>query len=89
MDEVARLLHFSAAVRLGSPRFSRLCSDRALTRSGTSEVVVWQWPGNQQYDYFVAVTSLTSTDCANATQAFLAPSTSSASGEESIRSEQA
>jgi surface antigen len=47
--------------------------------SPTPELVVWQWPGNQQYLYVVATmsTSSASTDCVNATLAFPAPSTSS------------
>ena len=42
----------------------------------TPELVVWQWPGNPQYDYVVATTTpsgSTAADCANATLAFPVP----------------
>jgi spore germination protein YaaH len=50
--------------------------------STTPELVVWQWPGNQQYDYVVATTSSgsTSSDCASATLAFAVPPTASTAG---------
>jgi spore germination protein YaaH len=44
--------------------------------STTPELVVWQWPGNPQYDYVVATTTpsgSTAADCANATLAFPVP----------------
>ena len=57
-----------------------LGSSSAVTT--TPELVVWQWPGNQQYLYVVAATSpgSTSADCASATLAFPEPSATSASG---------
>jgi hypothetical protein len=42
----------------------------------TPELVVWQWPGNLQYDYVVATTTPSgpvAADCANATLAFPIP----------------
>jgi surface antigen len=52
--------------------------------STTPELVVWQWPDNQQYYYVVATmsSSSTSTDCANATLAFPVPPITSAAGSE-------
>jgi hypothetical protein len=47
----------------------------------TPELVVWQWPNNQQYYYVMTTTTPTDTDladCANATLAFPVPSKRSA-----------
>ncbi len=66
------------------PALSCLEGDNQLAEpvSATPELVVWQWPGNQQYDYVVAMESSDATpaDCTNATLAFAAPVPASAAG---------
>ncbi len=62
----------------GANQSTELGATSAVTTK--PELVVWQWPGNAQYDYVVITTpsGSTSTGCANATLAFPVASKTSA-----------